>query len=72
MVNVMGKFYEKVSVLREYRSAATAALEEIDRGGIVTQNGTDVTKQRRQFYQNVLAKIDALIAAYGGIDAPRP
>jgi hypothetical protein len=66
----MSEFYDKVAALREYRAAAIAALEEIARGPIITQNGANVTEQRRRFYQNVLAKIDALIAAYEGIDAP--
>lgn len=71
MVIGMGEFYDKVAALREDRRAAVAALDEIARGAIITQNGANVTEQRRRFYQNVLAKIDALIAAYEGIDAPR-
>ena len=66
----MGEFYDKVAALREYRATAVAALEEIAKGPLITRDGVDVTEQRRRFYRNVLAKLDALIAAYEGVDAP--
>jgi len=68
----MGAYYDKIAALREDRAVAVAALEEIDRGAIITQNGIDLTERQRRFHQNVLAKIDALVAAYEGIDAPWP
>lgn len=66
----MGEYYDKIAALREDRRAAAAALDEIEGGAIITINGINLTEQRRRFYQSVLAKIDALIAAYEDIDAP--
>ena len=66
----MGAYYDKIATLREDRAATVAALDEIERGATITQNGIDLTEQRRRFHQNVLAKIDALVAAYEDIDAP--
>ena len=67
----MGAFYDKIATLREDRAAAVAALDEIERGATISQNGIDLTEPQRRFHQNVLAKIDALVAAYEDIDAPR-
>lgn len=66
----MGAFYDKIATLREDRAAAVAALDEIERGATISQNGIDLTEPQRRFHQNVLAKIDALVAAYEDIDAP--
>ena len=66
----MRAFYDKIATLREDRAAAVAALDEIERGATITQNGIDLTERQRRFHQNVLAKIDALVAAYEDIDAP--
>jgi hypothetical protein len=66
----MGAYYDKIATLRDDRAATIAALDEIERGAIITQNGIDLTERQRRFHQNVLAKIDALVAAYEGIDAP--
>lgn len=66
----MGAFYDKIATLREDRAAAVAALDEIERGATINQNGIDLTEPQRRFHQNVLAKIDALVAAYEDIDAP--
>ena len=66
----MGAYYDKIATLRENRAATIAALDEIERGAIITKNGIDLTERQRRFHQNVLAKIDALVAAYEDIDAP--
>jgi len=67
----MGEYYNKVAALREDRAAAVAALDKIETGASIIQDGANVAAQRRRFYQNVLAKIDALAAAYEDIDGPR-
>ena len=64
-------YYDRVAALREDRAAAVAALENIERGASIIQDGANVAEQRRRYYQNVLAKIDALVAAYEDIDGPR-
>ena len=66
----MGAYYDKIATLREDRAASAAALDEIERGAIIAHNGIDLTERQRRFHQNVLAKIDALVAAYEDIDAP--
>ena len=67
----MGEHYDKVAALREDRVAAVAALDKIETGASVIQDGANVAEQRRRFYQNVLAKIDALVTAYEDIDGLR-
>jgi hypothetical protein len=66
----MGAYYDKIAALREDRAATVAALDEIERGAITTRNGVNLTEQQRRFHRNVLAKIDALVAAYEDIDPP--
>ena len=66
----MGVYYDWIAALREERAATVAALDEIEKGAIITRNGIDLTKRQRRFHQNVLSKIDALVAAYENIDAP--
>jgi hypothetical protein len=61
----MGEHYDRVAAIREDRAAAIAALDNIETGG------ANVAEQRRRYYQNVLAKIDALVTAYEDIDGPR-
>ena len=67
----MGAYYDKVAALREDKAAAVAALDNLEAGASIVQDGANVVEQRRRFYQNVLAKIDALVAAYEDIDGPR-
>ena len=67
----MGEYYDRVAALREDRAAAAAALDNIETGASIIQDGANVVEQRRRYYQNVLAKIDALVTAYEGIDGPR-
>ncbi|MGA2486534.1 MAG: hypothetical protein ABSF49_11125 [Roseiarcus sp.] len=66
----MGVYYDRIAALREERAATVAALDEIEKGAIITRNGIDLTERQRRFHQNVLSKIDALVAAYENIDAP--
>ena len=66
----MGVYYDRIAALREERAATVAALDEIEKGAIITRNGIDLTERQRRFHQNVLSKIDALVAAYEDIDAP--
>ena len=63
--------HDRVAALREDRAAAIAALDDIETGASIIQDGANVVEQRRRYYKNVLAKIDALVAAYEGIDGPR-
>ena len=67
----MGAYYDRVAALREDKAAAVAALDNLEAGASVIQDGANVDEQRRRYYKNVLAKIDALVAAYEGIDGPR-
>ena len=67
----MGEYYHRVAALREDRAAAVAALDNIETGASIIQDGANVAEQRRRYYQNVLAKIDALVTAYEDIDGPR-
>ena len=67
----MGAYYDRVAALREDKAAAVAALDNLEAGASVIQDGANVVEQRRRYYKNVLAKIDALVAAYEGIDGPR-
>ena len=67
----MGEHYDRVAAIREDRAAAIAALDNIETGASIIQDGANVAEQRRRYYQNVLAKIDALVAAYEDIDGPR-
>ena len=66
----MGEYYDKIATLRKDRAATVAALDEIEKGAIITRNGIDLTERQRRFHQNVLSKIAALVAAYEDIDAP--
>jgi len=66
----MGVYYDRIAALREERAATVAALDEIEKGATITRNGIDLTERQRRFHQNVLSKIDALVAAYENIDAP--
>jgi hypothetical protein len=67
----MGEYYNRFAALREDRAAAIAALDNIETGASIIQDGANVAEQRRRYYQNVLAKIDALVKAYEDIDGPR-
>jgi hypothetical protein len=46
----MGEYYDKVAALREDRVAAVAALDKIETGARVIQDGANVAEQRRRFY----------------------
>jgi len=65
----MGANYDKIATPRDFRAAAAAAVDDINRGATITQNGVDLTEPQRRFHQNVLAKIDALVAVYEDINA---
>jgi len=66
----MSAYYDKIETLREDRAATVAALDKIERGAVATRDGVNLTERQRRFHRNVLAKIDALVAAYEDIDPP--
>jgi hypothetical protein len=68
----MGEHDDKITSLRQQKAVAIDALDDIEKGAIITQDGVDVTAHRRKALQNVLLKLDATIEAYEGLDARQP
>ena len=44
----MGVYYDRIAALREERAATVAALDEIEKGAIITRNGIDLTERQRR------------------------
>jgi hypothetical protein len=65
----VGEFDDKLSDLKKQREDARQMLEDIARGKRFHWNGQDITDRRKARATNLLAALEATIAAYEDMNA---